>query len=55
MRLKLERDDGARRMRSEYGVFDEATGKCVGTVQLQGAPWRPQELPHKDIRLYNSN
>ena len=33
MRLLLERVS-ARRTGSEYGVFDETTGKCVGTASF---------------------
>jgi hypothetical protein len=48
MRLLLERVS-TRRTGNEYGVFDEATGKCVGTVSFDKVPRRrPQELPHKD-------
>jgi hypothetical protein len=38
MRLKLERGGGARRTGNEYGVFDETTGKCVGTVSFEKVP-----------------
>jgi hypothetical protein len=38
MPLKLERGDGARRTGNEYGVFDETTGKCVGTVSFDKVP-----------------
>ena len=36
MRLKLQRVDGryARTMPSQYGVFDEVTGKRVGAVTI---------------------
>jgi hypothetical protein len=33
MRLLLERVS-ARRTGNEHGVFDETTGKCVGTVSF---------------------
>jgi hypothetical protein len=36
MRLKLQRVDAryARTMPSQYGLFDEVTGKCVGAVAI---------------------
>ena len=36
MRLKLQRVDAryARTMPTQYGVFDEVTGKCVGAVAI---------------------
>ena len=37
MRLLLERVS-TRRTGNEYGVFDETTGKCVGTVSFDKVP-----------------
>ena len=55
MRLKLERDDGARRTGSEYGVVDETTGKCVGTVSFDKVPrGGHKSYPTRTIRLFNS-
>ena len=57
MRHKLANGDshGTRRTSSEYGVFDETTGKCVGAVSFDKVPpRRPQELPHRTIRLFDS-
>jgi hypothetical protein len=55
MRLKLERGDGAPRMGNEYGVFDETTGKSVGTIsfdKVSGAGHR--SYPTRTIRLFDS-
>jgi hypothetical protein len=40
MRHKLANGDshGTRRTSSEYGVFDETTGKCVGAVSFDKVP-----------------
>lgn len=37
MRLVLERVS-AQRSDNEYGIFDEVTDKCVGTVSIERAP-----------------
>ena len=35
MRLKLERvDAGTGKTSYQYGVFDEVTGRCVGTINI---------------------
>jgi hypothetical protein len=55
MRLKLERDDGARRTGHQYGVFDETTGKCVGTVSFDKVPHPGhRSYPTRTIRLFDS-
>ena len=54
MRLLLERVS-TRRTGNEYGVFDEATGKCVGTVSFDKVPGAGHKsYPTRTIRLYNS-
>jgi hypothetical protein len=55
MRLKLESGDGARRTGNEYGVFDETTGECIGTISFDKVP----RADHKSylirtIRLFDS-
>jgi hypothetical protein len=55
MRLKLERDDGARRTGSKHGIVDETTGKCVGTVSFDKAPRAGHKsYPTRTIRLFDS-
>jgi hypothetical protein len=55
MRLKLERGDGARRTGNEYGVFDETTGKCVGTVTFDKVPRAGHKsYPTRTIRTTGS-
>jgi len=56
MRLKLQRGDAhSTRTTSEYGVFDEVTGKCVGTVSFDKVPRRGHKsYPTRTIRLFNS-
>jgi hypothetical protein len=55
MRLKLERGDAAQRTGSEYGVFDETTGKCVGTVSFDKVPRVGEKsYPSRTIRLFDS-
>jgi hypothetical protein len=50
-----ERGDGARRTGNEYGVFDEATGKCVGTVSFDKAPRASnRSYPTRTIRLFDA-
>jgi hypothetical protein len=55
MRLKLERGDAAQRTGNEYGVFDETTGKCVGTVSFDKVPRVGEKsYPSRTIRLFDS-
>jgi hypothetical protein len=55
IRLKLERGDGARRTGNEYGVFDETTGTCVGTVSFDKGPHAGHKsYPTRTIRLFDS-
>jgi hypothetical protein len=55
MRLKLERGDAARRTGNEYGVFDETTGKCVGTISFDKVPHPGyKSYPTRTIRLFDS-
>jgi hypothetical protein len=54
MRLKLERV-GRRETSHEYGIFDEVTGKCVGTVSLERTPRGGRSrYPTRVIRLFDS-
>jgi len=54
MRLLLERVS-TRRTGNEYGVFDEATGKCVGTVSFDKVPGAGHKsYPTRTIRLFDS-
>jgi pentatricopeptide repeat protein len=54
MRLLLERVS-ARRTGNEYGVFDETTGKCVGTVSFDKVPRASHKsYPTRTIRLFDS-
>ena len=54
MRLVLERVS-ARRTDNEYGIFDEVTGKCVGTVSIERAPRVGNiRYPTRVIRLFDS-
>jgi hypothetical protein len=54
MRLLLERVS-TRRTDSEYGIFDEVTGKCVGTVSIERAPRiGHQKYSTRAIRLFDS-
>jgi hypothetical protein len=55
MRLLLERVS-TRRTGNEYGVFDETTGKCVGTVSFDKVPRASHKsYPTRTIRLFDSN
>ena len=57
MRHKLANGDshGTRRTSSEYGVFDETTGKCVGAVSFDKVPRAGHKShPTRTIRLFNS-
>jgi hypothetical protein len=57
MRLKLERVNarGTRTRSKEYGVFDEATCKCVGTVSIDPVPrLGHKSYPIRTIRLFDS-
>ena len=49
MRLILERVSTP----NEYGIFDEVTGKCVGTVSIDRAP-RHRTYPTRTIQLFDS-
>ena len=54
MRLALERVS-TRKTASEYAIFDEVTGKCVGTVNIERAyPHGQQRYPTRVIRLFDS-
>jgi hypothetical protein len=54
MRLLLGRVS-TRRTGNEYGVFDEATGKCVGTVSFDKViRANHKSYPTKTIRLFDS-
>jgi hypothetical protein len=54
MRLLLERVS-TRRTGNEYGVFDETTGKCVGTVSFDKVPRaNHKSYPTRTIRLFDS-
>ena len=54
MRLLLERVS-TRRTGNEYGVFDETTGKCVGTVSFDKVPRASHKsYPTRTIRLFDS-
>jgi hypothetical protein len=54
MRLLLGRGS-TRRTGNEYGVFDEATGKCVGTVSFDKViRANHKSYPTKTIRLFDS-
>jgi hypothetical protein len=54
MRLLLERVS-TRRTGNEYGVFDETTGKCVGTVSFAKVPGTGHKsYPIRTIRLFDS-
>ena len=54
MRLLLERVS-TRRTGNEYGVFDETTGKCVGTVSFDNVPRAGHKsYPTRTIRLFDS-
>jgi hypothetical protein len=54
MRLLVERVS-TRRTGNEYGVFDEATGKCVGTVRFDKVPRvGHKSYPTRTIRLFDS-
>jgi hypothetical protein len=55
MRLKLERGDRARRTGNEYGVFDETTGKCVGTVSVDRTFRDYKSYPARTIRCSTPN
>jgi hypothetical protein len=53
MRLVLERVS-ARQTDNEYGIFDEVTGKCVGTVSIERAPRVGNiRYPTRVIRLFD--
>jgi hypothetical protein len=57
MRLKLERGDAhsARTTSNQYGIFDEVTGKCVGTVSVERVPRLGlKSYPTRSIRLFDS-
>jgi hypothetical protein len=42
-------------MGNEYGVFDETTGKCVGTVSFAKVPGTGHKsYPTRTIRLFDS-
>ena len=44
------------RATSEYAIFDEVTGKCVGTVNIERAHRLGQHrYPTRVIRLFDSN
>jgi hypothetical protein len=52
---QLEKGDGARRTGDEYGVFDETTGKRVGSVSFDKAPRAGHKsYPTRTIRLFDS-
>ena len=54
MRLILERVSG-RSTANEYGICDEITGKCMGTVSIgQAASIRHKRYPARTIRLFDS-
>jgi len=54
MRLILDRVSG-RNTANEYGICDEVTGKCVGTVSIgQAASIRHKRYPARTIRLFDS-
>jgi hypothetical protein len=53
MRLKLERIS-TRSMDNGYGIFDEATGKCVGTISFERVPRGRNRYPTRTIRLFDS-
>jgi hypothetical protein len=55
MRLTLERGDahGTRRTSSEYGVFDEITGNCVGTLSIDRVLRANKLYPTRTIRLFD--
>jgi hypothetical protein len=54
MRLLLERVS-TRRTGNEYGVFDETTGKCVGTVSVDKVLRASHKsYPTRTIRLFDS-
>ena len=50
MRLILERMSTS----NEYGIFDEVTGKCVGTVSIERAHRGHKRYPTRTIRLFDS-
>ena len=50
MRLILERVSTP----NEYGIFDEVTGKCVGTVSIERAHRGHKRYPTRTIRLFDS-
>src|SRR5215472_14131539 len=53
MRLLLERVS-TRRTGNEYGVFDETTGKCVGTISFDKVPGAGHKsYPTRTIRLFD--
>jgi hypothetical protein len=56
MRLKLERGDARSRRKSDgYGVFDEVTGKCVGTVSVERVRRHDHKsYPTRTIQLFDS-
>ena len=54
MRLVLDKFS-ARGTADEYGISDEVTGKCVGTVSIgQAASIRHKRYPARTIRLFDS-
>ena len=53
MRLLLERVS-ARRTGNEHGVFDETTGKCVGTGFDKVPRASHKSYPTRTIRLFDS-
>jgi hypothetical protein len=54
MRLLLERVS-TRRTGNGYGVFDETTGKCVGTVSFDKVPRASHKsYPTRTIRLFDA-
>ena len=54
MRLILDRVSG-RNTANEYGICDEVTGRCVGTVSIgQAASIRHKRYPARTIRLFDS-
>ena len=50
MRLILERVSTP----NEYGIFDEVTGKCVGTVSVERVHRGHKRYPPRTIRLFDS-
>jgi len=50
MRLILERVSTP----NEYGILDEVTGKCVGTVSIERAHRGHKRYPTRTIRLFDS-